>query len=72
MKFMRSSYTFTHPKATGPVTFKAWSENGAWHKMKKFVIRMMYGDWALSYNPRKVDEVMKKVKLVDNERGVRG
>jgi hypothetical protein len=32
--------------------------------MRSFVIAMMYGHWALSYDAVKVDEVMRQVTMI--------
>jgi hypothetical protein len=57
----RARFEFRHPNAKGPVIFKAWSETGARKKMRSFLMRKMFGDWALSYDAAALAEVMAQV-----------
>jgi hypothetical protein len=63
MQFRRNVYVFTHPKAKGPKIIKAYSETGAWKKMRAFVMSQMFGDFALTYDPFSVAEVMLEITL---------
>lgn len=58
---MWSAYTFNHPRANRSIIVKAFSEKGAWKKMRKIVIFLMYGRWALIYDRLTVDRIMRDV-----------
>ena len=59
----RKKYVFSHPKATGPMTILAFTEKSARKKMRQFVIHMMYGDWALMYDEKPVDAIMRDMTM---------
>jgi len=61
--FKREAYFFTHPKIKAPKVIRAFSEHGAWKKMRAFIISEMFGDWVMVYDSVPVNKVMKGVKL---------
>jgi len=65
MNFKRKTFLFSHPEAKAPKEIKAYSQSMAWKKMKNFVRTKMFGDWALVYDQKKLDEVMKNITLVN-------
>lgn len=65
--FKRKTYYFRHPEADaageGALKIKARSENKAWKKLEKELIRIMFGPGALIYWPDQVRKVKKGVWL---------
>lgn len=62
----RNRYTFEHERGAKH-TVTAVCEEQARAKMRKFLQRMMFGNWALTYYPHLVDEEMEKCRIVNVE-----
>ena len=58
-----SMYVFKHENGAIHAV-RARSEQGAKRKMRAFLQRAMFGDWAMTYDPVAVDREFEKYKLV--------
>ena len=70
VKFFRNlfglhSWTFQHQKGGRPkITVRARTEAKAWGQYRTFLIRQMYGEWALWYDELVIRKIVDDTKLV--------